>query len=275
MIQDIAPHIYDPAFRDKEPEDGDFVLYYQDNQVMLLKRGEGYAVPSFGDLSGREDIKSYARYLFSIDNRAYYCVMDMKVPGGCAMEDILVFRTFEPLYQAFAGITGSQVSRWMKTRQFCGCCAGKMEPGKKERAMVCRECGHIEYPKISPAIIVAITHKDKLLLTRYARGSYRNYALVAGFVEIGETFEDCVRREVMEEVGLKVKNIRYFKSQPWAFSDTEMIGFTAELDGDDTIRLEEEELSWAGWLTREEARDSGSSISVGHELIEAFRDGRI
>lgn len=146
---------------------------------------------------------------------------------------------------------------------------------KTERSMVCTSCGHTEYPKISPAVIVAITNKDKLLMSRYAHGTYRRFALIAGYVEIGETFEDCVRREVMEEVGLKVKNIRYYKSQPWAFSDTVMIGFTAELDGDDTIRLQEEELSEAGWYTREQVIAYEPCLSVGHEMMAAFKAGKI
>ena len=89
-----------------------------------------------------------------------------------------------------------------------------MRAGTTERSMVCTDCGHTEYPKICPAVIVAIRNGDKLLMSRYARGTYRRYALIAGYVEVGETFEECVRREVMEEVGLKVKNIRYYKSQP-------------------------------------------------------------
>lgn len=277
MIQEIAPHIYDPAFRDREPEDGDFVLHYEADQVMLLKQGDGYAIPAFSDIPGHGDFRGAARFLFCIDDRAYFCVMDLKMPesGEFVMEKLLVFRSFEPLFQAFAGITGSQLCRWMKSRRFCGRCGERMEAGTKERSMVCPDCGLTEYPKICPAIIVAITNGDKLLLTRYAKGTYRNYALVAGFVEIGETFEDCVRREVMEEVGLKVKNIRYFKSQPWAFSDSEMIGFTAKLDGDDRICLDREELSSAGWFSREEIGDIGPGISVGGELIQLFKDGRM
>lgn len=162
-----------------------------------------------------------------------------------------------------------------ESRRFCGCCGGKMAPGETERSMVCLKCGHTEYPKISPAVIVAIRNGDRLLMSRYARGAYRHYALIAGYLEIGETFEDCVKREVMEEVGLKVKNIRYYKSQPWAFSDTVMIGFVADLDGDDTIRLQKEELSEAGWFTREEIIEYPPYISVGHEMMKAFKDGKI
>lgn len=277
MIQDIAPHIYDPVFRDREPEDRDFVLYYEGDKVLLLKGEHGYVIPEFGDIPQEGESWGDVRFLFSIDDRAYFCAMDLKAPesGDFVMEELLVFRSFEPLYQAFAGITGSQLWRWMKNRQFCGRCGKRMEAGKRERSMICPKCGLTEYPKICPAVIVAITNKDKLLLTRYAKGSYRNYALVAGFVEIGETFEDCVHREVMEEVGLKVKNIRYFKSQPWAFSDSEMIGFTAELDGDDRICLEREELCEAGWFSRDEIGEVGSGISVGNELVDLFRDGKI
>ncbi len=124
-------------------------------------------------------------------------------------------------------------------------------------------------------MIVAVTDGDRLLMSRYKGRAYRGYALIAGFVEIGETFEETVRREVMEEVGLKVKNIRYYKSQPWAFTDTEMIGFFAELDGDDAIRLQEDELSEAGWYRRDEIPEDVSSISVGSEMKMAFKHQRI
>ncbi len=277
MIQDIKPHRYDPMYRERAPQEEDFLLHYEYNKVMLLREGEGWRIPTFRDLAEEGAFQEKAYYMFSIDERGYYLVLDMQMPefGGYVMEGLPVFRSFQPMHQAFAGITGSQIYRWRSSRSFCGCCGKPMRPSRRERAMVCDACGLREYPKISPAIIVAIRNGEKLLMSRYAKGSYRNYALIAGFVEVGETFEDCVRREVMEEVGLRVKNIRYYKSQPWAFSDTEMIGFTADLDGDDTIRLAEDELAEAGWFTREEVVEYSPYISVGHEMMKAFKDGMI
>ncbi len=278
MIQEIAPKTFDPAFRRQKPEDRDFLLHYEYNKVMLKKEGDRLLIPTVGELlEEAPEIAAKAEYLFSIDDRAYFGMPDMAVPefGGYVMEGMQIFRKFDPMYQGFAGITGGQIYRFRESRKFCGRCGQRMEYSQTERAMVCPGCKQTEYPKISPAVIVAITNGDKLLMSRYAHGTYRHFALIAGYVEVGETFEECVRREVMEEVGLKVKNIRYYKSQPWAFSDTVMIGFTAELDGDDTIRLQEEELSEAGWYTRDQVEDYSPCISVGHEMMRAFKSGTL
>ena len=100
MIQDIAPHTYDPVFRRKKPEDRDYLLHYEYNKVMLIKSGRGSVIPTFGELGEEGDFSAQAEYLFSIDDRAYYCVTDMKVPefGGFYMEPLTVFRNFEPLH---------------------------------------------------------------------------------------------------------------------------------------------------------------------------------
>ncbi|EEP28764.1 hydrolase, NUDIX family [Shuttleworthella satelles DSM 14600] len=149
-----------------------------------------------------------------------------------------------------------------------------MEMGSREREMICPNCGNPVYPKIMPAVIVAVTNGDRILMTKYRNRGIGYYALVAGFVEIGETFEDTVRREVMEETGLTVKNIRYYKSQPWGIADDLLAGFYCDLDGDDAIRMDEEELSEAAWFERGQIEGQPDHLSLTNEMMLTFRDGR-
>ena len=183
----------------------------------------------------------------------------------CSVQEV---RTVRPMAAAFAAITALQLHRWYKSRSFCGRCGAPTEPSRTERAMVCPKCGLIEYPKICPAVIVAVSDGERLLVSRYRDRPFRGWALIAGFVEIGETLEDTVRREVLEETGLRVKNLRYYKSQPWSFSDTLLAGFYCDLDGSDAIRIEEDELSEALWLPRGEIPPQGF---VGlRKVVHAF-----
>ncbi len=126
---------------------------------------------------------------------------------------------------------------------------------------------------ICPAVIVSVTVKDRLLLTKYAGRANLNYALIAGFAEIGETIEETVEREVMEEVGLKVKNIRYYKSQPWSFTDTLLMGFFADVDGESRILLDETELSVGKWCTRDEIPED-DGVSLTREMMAVFKAGK-
>ena len=281
MIQEIYPKVFYPEFRHKKaPNKKSFVLHFEYNKVMLIKdalTGE-IRLPRFEDLQeDDENIYEKSYYVNAVDDEEFYLVDDMQVPefGGFYMEGMQVLREFSPQYQAFATISASQVYRWMKSRKYCGYCGTVTEKSNTERALICPKCKNIEYPKISPAIIVAIRDGNRLLLTKNAKGTYKFYALVAGFVEVGESLEDAVRREVMEEVGLKVKNIQSYKSQPWSFSDSLMLAFIADLDGDDKITIQEEELSEARWFEREDVPVLPFHISVGHELIQKFRDGEI
>lgn len=281
MIQEIYPKVFYPEFRNKKATNKkSFVLHFEYNKVMLIKdalTGE-IRLPRFEDLEeDDENIYEKSYYVNAVDDEEFYLVDDMQVPefGGFYMEGMQVLREFSPQYQAFATISASQVYRWMKSRKYCGYCGTVTEKSNTERALICPKCKNIEYPKISPAIIVAIRDGNRLLLTKNAKGTYKFYALVAGFVEVGESLEDAVRREVMEEVGLKVKNIQSYKSQPWSFSDSLMLAFIADLDGDDKITIQEEELSEARWFEREDVPVLPYHISVGHELIQKFRDGEI
>lgn len=277
MLHEIAPLTFQNAFRDKKPEENDVVLIYRDHGIVFVKEGDSRRLPKVGEVILEGEAKY--RYVFAIDETSYYVVVgDDKaatlVQGDEELYPLQELRHMEPMWIAFAGLVGRQLHRFFGTRKYCGCCGTKTELGDKEQSVVCPACNHVEYPKISPAIIVAIVNGDKLLMTKYARGDYKKYALVAGFVEFGESFEEAVVREVKEEVGLKVKNVTYFKNQPWPLSDSQMVGFFAELDGADTVTLQEEELSEAVWFDKDEIPVNRNSISLGYELIEAVRSGK-
>lgn len=302
MIHEIYPEKFDPTFLEKQAKVSHYALAYIDTDIFVKMENGRVVLPRFSDIKelypeNYETLMAQAHYLFAIDEHPYFLItlpkgaeklfsvyktltdQAVSAPGHEESQffffNIYKFRELSPLSMVFAGATGSHIARWMSSRSFCGKCGAKAISSKKERAIVCPICGQVEYPKISPAIIVAVKNGDKLLLVRNNYGPYRNLGLVAGFVEIGESFEDTIHREVKEEVGLEVKNIRYYKSQPWAFSDTEMIGFTADLSGGDTIVLQESELSEGGWYSREEIPEIPHRLSVGSEMIRLFKIGRL
>jgi NAD+ diphosphatase len=130
------------------------------------------------------------------------------------------------------------------------------------------------FPRISPAVIIALIDGDRLMLSKYAGRSYTRFALLAGFIEIGETAEEAVAREVMEEVGLKVKNIRYYKSQPWGIAGNLSIGYFCDLDGSDEIHLDEQELANAAWFDRSDLPAKDDGISLTREMVRIFEEGR-
>ena len=142
----------------------------------------------------------------------------------------------------------------------------------------CPKCGNMIFPRINPSVIVAVTHGDYLLLTKYAnRPGAQRTALVAGFTEFAESFEQTVHREVMEEVGLKVKDLRYYRCQPWGISGNIMMGYWCRLDGDDdAIHLDNFELADGAWVSREELRENytGNGIALTSEMIAEFAAGR-
>ena len=124
-----------------------------------------------------------------------------------------------------------------------------------------------------PAVIVGVKNGDKLLITRYRTGFAHN-ALIAGFTEIGETAEQTVQREVMEEAGVRVKNIRYYTSQPWGIANDLLLGFFCELDGDDTIHMDENELKYAQWVSREDIQLQPDDFSLTNEMMTRFKTGQ-
>lgn len=309
MIQDIQPRKYDITYRNTEARSNDYVLLF-DGEKVLMKQPEGRENASefltFEELESLEaarDLKSAAVYLFSIDDYKYFSVNpDMlyvemedqkELHGAVDIEiDLIhiqdretfdgkilvwqtqnIFRTLDEKWIGFAGITALQINRWMVSHKYCGKCGKPLKHSNRERAFVCEDCTLTVYPKISPAVIVGIVDGDKLLLTRYADRAFKRYGLIAGFGEVGETLEDTVHREVLEEVGLTVKDITYYKSQPWSFSDSLLVGFFARLDGGSTVTLEEEELAEATWFKGEDIPESKEEIALTAEMIRYFVAG--
>lgn len=280
MIQNIGKHLYDRSYSIRQAQMQDYALCYRQGKVLLRRTDEQHwALPRFSDFPPElQPNLAAAQHFFSLDGSGCYLAdpdpEENVLPEGWVYCTYQTLRTVRPMEVAFAAITGAQLDRWYKSRAYCGRCGAKNHPSVKERALVCPVCGQTEYPKICPAVIVAVTHGDQLLVTRYAGRAYRGLALIAGFVEIGETLEDTVRREVQEEVGLQVKNIRYYKNQPWAFTDTLLSGFYCELDGQSQIRLDRSELSEGIWLDRSQIPPQENDVSLTAEMIEMFRSGR-
>lgn len=275
MIQDIGPYVYRNEYRPQFPGKNSYVMHFENGKLMAYFQGEKMEFPTFSQLEDKNpNIYENATYLFSIDDMRFYLVEELQVEEGCEWIGKESFRRLKPEHLAFAGITAYQLSNWYQNHKFCGRCGHPMKKDEKERMLYCETCHAMEYPKICPAVIVGLTDGNRLLLTKYAGREYTKYALIAGFAEIGESIEDTVRREVMEEVGLRVKNITYYKSQPWSFTDTLLFGFYCELDGDSEITLDETELSVAQWFEREEIPVKDRSVSLTNEMILNFKYGK-
>ena len=187
----------------------------------------------------------------------------------------LKFRSLMPLSTSFAVITAWQLYSWYRDNRHCGRCGALTIHDNKERMLKCPDCGNMIYPKICPGVIVGIIHKGRILLTKYANKGYDRYALVAGFTEIGETLEESAAREAYEEVGLRLKNITFYKSQPWSASSSLLAGFFAEVDGSDEVILETEELKEGTWFYPEDIVQMHEGVSLTEEMINHFADRKL
>ena len=283
MIQDIAPHLFDNHYEEKEAAQGDFAVISREMEghvrVLLIKEeGEQYRFPTIAEAFEKKTVPENLTYFFALDGSKYF-----RSISGEELSDSLSgewfartqLRYLKPRHTAFAAVTALALDGWYRTNVFCSRCGKRLEKDHRERMLKCPDCGNMVYPRINPAVIVGVCRGDSLLMTKYAGRGYRKYALVAGFAEIGETIEETVEREVKEETGLSVSRIRYYKSQPWPFTDTLLLGFYCEADGEDEIRLDDGELQLAEWVKREEidrVQDGYDDVSLTCEMIKYFRD---
>ena len=277
MLQDLAPHRFDNSYHpDRSPSADSPILVFSGRKLLCRLTDGALTLPTRAALA---DAAGTYRHLFRVDEEDFF-LLDSPAepsPAGFGWENIALFRTAQPRRLAFAAVTGFHLASWYRENRFCGCCGTPMVHDETLRMVRCPACGQMVFPKIMPSVIVAVTRGDKLLLTRYNRPGAQRTALIAGFTEIGETAEETVVREVYEEVGLRVRNLRYYKSQPWGISAGGLLlGFWCEAEGDDEPRVDGEELAEAAWVSRDELRaqyvDNG--VSLTNEMIVEFKLGR-
>lgn len=164
-----------------------------------------------------------------------------------------------------------QIINWDKNHEYCGRCGSKTFTSDVEMAKVCGNCGFFSFTRISPAIITAIIKDNTLLMAKHSYNLVDRYVLIAGFIEAGETIEEAVHREIKEEVGINVKNLRYFSSQSWPFPNSLMIGFICEYDIGE-IKVDNHEIIDAKWFKKEEIDQFPSNISISSQLVQYFID---
>lgn len=283
MIHEIEPHKMDNQFGIQDPKLDDFFIRYNGSKSLLKKVGDNYVVPKVGDFytdsgeAGKKDLADFeGHYLFNIDGVAYFLDDELSndsIPEGFEYMGNRTFRNMEDVTQRLGGATAVHLAHWESLNKFCGRCGNVTIRGDKERSIICPKCNNVMYPRISPVVIVAVRNGDKLLMAHNKDNPNPRRFLISGFVEIGESLEQAAHREVLEEAGVKIKNVKYFGSQPWPFSDSLIAGFTAELDGDDTIHMQEEELSEALWVERKDIPPYETDVSISCCLIENFRRG--
>ena len=194
---------------------------------------------------------------------------DTKAPEGTSFRDLRgMLANLDESFFAMAG-RAKQIVNWNSTHRFCGRCGAGTVPGPAELSKECPRCGMHFYPRLSPAAIMLITSGERLLLARSPHFPPGMYSALAGFIEPGESIEQTVVREVCEEVGIEVRNPRYFGSQPWPFPDSLMIGFTAEYAGGD-LRFEDGEIEDAGWFTADKMPSLPPKLSIARSMIDHF-----
>ena len=280
MIQDIAPHKLDNHFEPgKLPMADSPVIAFLGREVLLKMEEGNIQLPKAKDLGPACQLS----YMITMDGVDYFFPVEPikkeEVPEGLTYQQARGLRKQKVLTrdQMFLLVTGLHLNNWYSHNRFCGQCGHPTQIDDTERALVCPKCGNKSFPRTNPAVIVGVTNGDELVMTKYANRPGQTvtyYALVAGFTEIGETLEETVQREVMEEVGLKVKNIRYYKSQPWGFADDILAGFFCDVDGDPTITMDRTELKTAVWMKREDIYGQPDDLSLTNEMMMLFHDGK-
>lgn len=276
MIQDIYPLKLDNAYHPQEIQAADYILIFN-GQDIFIQDGDEIQYLTYAQLCAHQ-VLPVCIYLFSLGEKHYFWA-DVEEPlqiAGFHYRPMREVRAMYPKESIMVAATALHLYTWYCNNRYCGRCGSKLVHSTQMRMLECPVCRNNVFPTIAPAVIVAVTNHDKLLLTKYAAGrGVQHYALVAGFTEIGETAEETVQREVMEEVGLHVKNIRYYKTQPWGFASNLLLGYYCDLDGTASIHLDRQELAMAEWVDYRDVPKDEQKLSLTAEMMEHFRQEKI
>lgn len=246
------------------------------NMILLKKDGDALAIPTKTDFDGYKVDFCNKQYIGEVDGFACYC---MEVSSDGSLSENMSFEAIRSLVISedngelfkIAGLA-FHIVNWSRLNTFCGRCGTLMQDKGDERAKICPKCGSVVYPRISPAIITAVIKGDQILLAHNKAFQNGLYSLIAGFVEPGETLEDCVKREIFEEIGIQIKNPRYIGSQPWPFPDSLMLAFIAEYESGD-IKVDGVEIEDAKWFKRDELPFCPGIESIAGRIIRWFQAG--
>jgi len=281
------------------PKKEDYALCYPKRQVLCHVEDGIVTIPKIENLLDTKE--KFARhlalsftYLFTLEGKRYFTLLgpeaEMLFERGLRscyeLHELREIRQCKPFETDHVIALGSQLYFWYQNNRFCGRCGHATVLSDKERCILCPDCRNMIFPRINPSVIVGVLHENRLLVTRYSpkhvmMGNAKNehptphYALVAGYIESGETPEEAVKREVLEETGLKVKNLRHFRNQAWPWTSSLLFGYTCEVDGDADLKIDEEELSTAVFLSREEMPDESGKFSLTAAIMEAFRHNQL
>ncbi len=245
---------------------------FKEDKLLVCQENGSAAIPLVIDLKEVGLSVLRQNYLGKLDDRYCYAVEVVEgttPPAGMTFEGLrqLYGRLDEDLFW-IAG-RAVQIIDWDRTHRFCGRCGTPLRTKSAERAKECPQCGLLHFPRLAPAIIVLVEQGSKLLLARSRHFMPGMFSVLAGFVEPGESLEEAVVREVREEVGIDVKDIKYFGSQPWPFPHSLMIGFTATYAGGE-ITIDDTEIEDAGWFSVDDLPRIPGKISIARKLIDSF-----
>lgn len=246
------------------------------NKLLIHQEHSAATIPCLIDISELGLTPVRKQYLGTLAGTDCYCVelgSDNVPPNGMSFQ--VLRKLYDCLEEDFFSLAGRafQIMEWDRTHQYCGHCGTQTVQVLGKRAKECPKCGLVTYPRLSPAVIVLVERGAEILLARAHHFPDNLYSILAGFVEPGESLEEAVRREIYEEVSIKVKDIKYFGSQPWPYPNSLMLGFTATYASGE-IQIEQNELADAAWFTKNNIPLIPPKLSIARSLIDWFLAGK-